>query len=175
MFDLGNPLLPAILALGGTVIGALGAIFGGIISHFLKVKSEYKIFRKNKLEELYSGIDKWINKGSLNFIFFNSVFKKETDWNGYLDLINAGKISEINFPNYEIIINLYFKELIPYFNKSIEVFRDVRRYIDNDIKSTYLSGSDILIHKSVYDEKINAMIKYSNILKDQIHSIARKI
>jgi len=37
MICINNPLIPAIFAFIGIIVGAFGAIFGGIISHKLKV------------------------------------------------------------------------------------------------------------------------------------------
>jgi len=169
-----SPLIPAVFALIGTI---LGAVFGGIIPHYLREKSANKSFLKNKLELLYSDINLWLNKGFCAFIVnFNLVFDKVIDWNKYLDIINDSNISkDVDFFKIEIIVHLYFKELKTDFSNLTLAFQDLNRYINNEIKKIYLSGNDISLLKDNYNAKVKNVTLLAEKLKDSIKNIAKKI
>jgi len=168
-----SSLLPAIFAITGTVLGAVI----GIIPHYFREKSADKAFRKNKLEELYYDINNWINFSfSIPIINFYLVFKKVIDWNGYLDkLIESEPGKHTKFFKSEIILNLYFKELIPDFNKLTESFQNVNRFINNEIKTVYLAGGEILVFKPEFDAKVKDITGLAENLKEKIKTIAQRI
>ena len=174
MININNPLIPAIIALIGTMVGA---IFGGIIPHFLRVKTEYKSFRKNKLESLYDDLNNWFNTSYCLFVLnFYLVFDKKIDWNGYLDFINKSNIEkEKVFFKSEIIINLYFRELETDFKNLTKANQVIIKYINNDIKKTYLAGGDILAFKQDFHAKAMETTALAEKLKDHIKCIAQRI
>lgn len=174
MVNSNNPLVPAIFAIIGTV---LGAVIGGVIPHFLREKSAYKLFRKNKLEELYNDISNWINYFfMIPIINFYLVFKKEIDWNGYLDkIIESEPDKNIKFFKFEIILNLYFKELLPDFNKLTEAFQNANKFINNEIKTAYLAGDEILVFKPKFDAKVKDITGLAEKLKENIKTVAQRI
>jgi len=174
MIDINNPLIPTMTAIIGTI---LGAVFGGIIPHYLHEKSIYKAFRKNKLEELYYDINNWINFSfSIPIINFYLVFNKEIDWNEYLDkIIESESVKHTKIFKSEIILNLYFKELIPDFNKLLEAFQNINNFIHNEIKTTYLAGCEILILKPEFDAKVKDITGLVERLKGKIRSVAQRI
>jgi len=168
-----SPLLPAIFAITGTVLGAVI----GIIPHYFREKSADKAFRKNKLEELYYDINNWINFSFfIPIINFYLVFKKEIDWNGYLKIISESEPSKhTKFFKSEIILNLYFKELIPDFNKLTEAFQNTNRFINNEIKTVYLAGGEILVLKPEFDAKVKDITGLAENLKEKIKIVAQRI
>jgi len=169
-----NPLIPAIFAVVGTIIGAL---IGGIVPNIMQNRTAYKSFRRSKLEELYDDLNRWINASFSFFIInFSFVLKKEIDWNKYLDLNSkADSNKETKFFKSEIIINLYFKELIQDFINLIESIREIRRIIDNEIKQTYLAGEEILTYLSDYNGKVNNMNALAEKLMSHIKTMAINI
>jgi hypothetical protein len=173
MLETITPFIPAIIGLFGVIIGS---VFGGIIPHYLREKAEYKKFRKNKLEELYVDIEKWINTLFNNTLLFNLVFRKDIDWNTYLDEIkNSDPNKEVKYPKSKIIINMYFNELSVDFNKLAESFQEMSRLINQEIKKTYSTGSDILIHKPEFDIKVKNIIDLSENLKSKIIALSQRI
>jgi hypothetical protein len=174
MVDFSNQIMPAIFTIIGVIIGGL---FSNIIPHFLQVRSAYKIFRRSKLEDLYNDLCNWSNTTFYIFILnFYLVFRKEIDWNGYLDRISESNVSDkIQFFKSEIIVNLYFKEFITDLNNLTESMHDISRFINSDIKKTYLSGSDILIHKTVFDDKVNKVTTLAEVLKNKIKDLSQQI
>jgi hypothetical protein len=174
MFNLNSPLIPAIFAIIGTI---LGAVIGGVIPHFLHEKFAYKSFRKNKLEELYDDINNWINYSfMIPIINFYLVFSKIIDWNGYLDkIIEAEPSKSVKVFKSEIILNLYFKELVPDFNKLTKAYQNINGFINNEIKNAYLAGDEILIFKSEFDAKVKDITGLEEKLKEHIKTIAQKI
>ena len=169
-----NPLIPAIFALGGTIIGALGS---GIIPNIIQNRAAYKSFRRQKLEELYEDLNRWINTAfGIHVLNFNLVLMKEKDWNWYLDqIIDSDIDKEIKFFKSEIIINLYFKELIADFIHVTEAIQDLNSTINKELKETYLAGRDMNIFKPVFDTKVNTMITLAGKFKDHIKNMAVKI
>ena len=172
--DMNNPIVPAVIAVVGVIVGSF---IGGIIPHFLQKKSAYQALRRAKLEELYGNITLWINHCfSINIMSFTLVFKKQIDWNKYLDNINESSIADKNvFFKSEIIISLYFKELEADFIKLSKSFQDVTRLINIEIKKVYLADGDINIYKTNYDVLVKEIIILSDNLKNKIKRLAEKI
>jgi gas vesicle protein len=176
MESINNPLIPSIISLIATLVGAvIGAIFGVIIPNYLRTKSEYKSFRRGKLELLYDDINNWfINSYSNIVLNFYFVFDKKIDWNGYLDMINNSNKEKVFFKS-EIIISLYFKELESDFINLTKANQTITKYINNDIKKAYLAGNDILIFKSDFHEKSIETAALAEKLKNHIKDIAKRI
>jgi len=174
MVNPNSPLVPAVFAIIGTV---LGAVIGGVIPYFLHEKAANKAFCKNKLEELYYDINNWINLSfSIQIINFYLVFKKEIDWNEYLEkIIESEPGKHTKFFKTEIILNLYFRELIPDFNKLTEAFQNVYKFINNEIKTAYSAGDEILIFKPEFDTKVKNFTGLAEKLKEKIKAVAQKI
>jgi len=174
MVGFNSQIVTAICTIIGVIIGGL---FSNIIPHFLKVRSDYKIFRKNKLEDLYNDLCNWSNTAFYMLILnFYLVFRKEIDWNEYLDKTIEAKVSDkIQFFKSEIIVNLYFQELITDLTNLTESIHDISRLINSDIKKTYLSGTDINIHKAVFDEKVNKITTLAEVLKNKIKDLSQRI
>ena len=89
--------------------------------------------------------------------------------------IESKASDKIQFFKSEIIVNLYFKELINDLNNLIESIHNISRFINNDIKKTYLSGTDILIHKTVFDDKVNKITTLAEALKNKIKVLSQRI
>jgi len=174
MVDFNSQIVPALCTIIGVIIGGL---FSNIIPHFLKVQSDYKIFRKSKLEDLYNDLCNWSNTAFYILILnFYLVFRKEIDWNEYQDkTIESNASDKIQFFKSEIIVNLYFQELITDLNNLTEAIHDISRFINSDIRKTYNSGVDILIHKTVFDEKVNKITSLAEVLKNKIKDLSQQI
>jgi len=154
----------------------IGVVIGILLTHNLSVKSTKKTFLQAKLEELYDDINKWINNYVGVILHFNLVFEKAIDWNKYHDyIIENTENKEIKFFKSEIIICLYYKELEYDFNNFTLSIQELTRYINNDIKTVYLSGQDINILRNEYNIKAKNIYKLAEILKTKIKDIARKI
>jgi hypothetical protein len=166
--------LIAIVAFLGTI---LGAVVGGIIPHHLQEKSNFKLYRRQKLEELYVDISHWMNTSFWTCIInFYLVFDKTVDWNQYLDkIINLEDDKGFDFFKSEITINFYFKNLLPNFNNLVKALRDINRFINNEIKSCYLAGKDIIIYKSSYDNKVKNIVGLMDKLKSSIQEMTIKL
>ena len=174
MVDFNSQLVPAICTIIGVIIGGL---FSNIIPHFLKVRSDYKKFRKSKLEDLYNDLCNWSNTAICLLVWnFYLVLRKEIDWDEYLNIFNKSNADDkIQFFKSEIIVNLYFQELITDLNNLTESIRDIRRFIYSDIIKTYHSGADILIHKTVFDDKANKVNSLAEVLKNKIKVLSQRI
>jgi len=174
MVNFSSQIIPAVFAITGTI---LGAIIGGIIPHIIHERSTYKLFCKNKLEELYDDINNWINFSfMIPIINFYLVFNKEIDWNGYLDKIIESKADKhVRVFKSEIIINLYFKKLIPDFNVLTGAFQDANKFINNEIKNVYLTGNEILVFKPEFDAKVKNITDLAEKLREHIRIIAQRI
>ena len=174
MVEFNSQIITAIFTIIGVIIGGL---FSNIIPHFLQVRSDNKIFRKSKLEDLYNDLCNWANTAFYILVLnFNLVFMKEIDWNEYLDITKKSNVSEkFQFFKSEIIVYLYFKELIIDFNNLKESIHDISRFINSDIRKTYNSGVDILIHKTVFDEKVNKITSLAEVLKNKIKDLSQRI
>jgi len=173
MVNYNNPLIPAFFAIIGTVLGAII----GVIPQYIRERSTDKAFRKHKLEELYYDINNWINFSfSIPIINFYLVFKKEINWNEYLDkIIESEPGKNIKIFKSEIILNLYFKELIYDFNKLSKAFQNANEFIHNEIKTVYLSGNEIIILKPEFDAKVKDITGLAENLKEKIKTVAKRI
>jgi len=168
-----NSLIPTLAGLVGAIIGA---VFGGIVPHYLREKSAYKNFRKNKLELLYKDITHWLNDGFSNLVInFHLVFIKEIDWNEYLDKISSETSSDFDYFQIEITINLYFCKLETDFNNITKAFQELNRFINNEIKEAYLASMDISIFKSDFDAKVKNIDFLAEKLKDHIKRMSKEI
>jgi hypothetical protein len=173
-----NPNFPAILTLTGTVFGAgISAVFGVIIPNYLRSKSEYRLFRRNKLELLYDDINNWFNTSFNVFVLnFYLVLDNKTDWNSYLDYINKSNLEkEKVFFKSEIIINLYFKELEIDFINLTKANQAIIKFINTEIKKNYEMSDDIHIFKPDFHTKVMEIIALAEKLKVHIKDIARRI
>jgi hypothetical protein len=175
LFIMDQNLITAIAGLIGALIGSVSALLGGVITHHLQEKSNTKLDRRKKIEEIYIYINQWINSAWGVFMDFSLVFNKASTWDEYLDKIIAlDNKKELSFYKIEITINLYFKELIPDYTNLVKAVQDLFRYINSEIKSSYLSGSNISVHRSVYNSKLETINKIIEILNCKIQKMAKE-
>ena len=95
---------------------------------------------REKAEELYELTDTWLKGLFYNYMNLAFVMQGKSDYNHYLDqIIKHGEQSEGNFARVEMIIHVYFPELLPKYNKILE-HRENTNNISTEHKHAYEGG-----------------------------------
>ena len=163
---LSSILIPTISALVGALIGGTCSIFASLIPQKMQEKTANKKFLKAKLEELYYELNNWYNNMYIYLIRpIPSVFKKETEWGFYIgrDDIQKMEYQNSHFKS-QILINLYFNEILHTFNKLTIEVESVDYFIHNDIWKAQNEGKDI----SNLQEEFNKKVISSNFLFTEV-------
>lgn len=96
--------------------------------------------KRKKAEELYELTDTWLKGLFYNYMNLALVMKGKFDYGQYLDqMIKHGKKSKGNFTRLEMIIHVYFQELLPAYNKVLEQ-REITNKIITEHKHAYEGG-----------------------------------
>jgi uncharacterized protein Yka (UPF0111/DUF47 family) len=161
------------LIVGGVAI--VSAFIGGILPNRLQRKRDIATQKRQKLEELYTNIERWyITVFNMFCTEFRLVINKNIDWNGYLDRICAME-KEGDHVKSEIILFLYFPELEKEFVTLKNTVQEVNRFIDNDMKELYLSGISLLTKEKEYTKKVLEANKAFSELKSKMNNSAKEI
>ena len=105
---------------------------------------EKKMFLiRQRAEELYELADKWLLGLSIHHLNLYAVMQNKINYNEYLQLtIENGKSSDSNFGRLEMILHLYFPELITKYSEVVKV-RDTINIIARDFKAFYESKNEL--------------------------------
>jgi hypothetical protein len=95
---------------------------------------------RDKLEELYLLLDKWLEALSLHFLPYFKVMQGRITYNDVLDLtIREGQNRDHDFARLEVLVDLYFPSLRPSYN-DITAARDQANDVLAEHKREYLRG-----------------------------------
>ena len=112
----------------------------------LKLELEYNQTEKNrsnmidKIEELYNLSDKWLKNIFMNYNNLILVLEGKLHYNEYLDLIINRKGDDLNFSRLEMLLHMYFNNLIPFY-KEVANLRDIGNDISHKYKLEYENGN----------------------------------
>ena len=172
--------------LGSAITGAVALV--GIYltnrSNYRRIKLENDIVAKRnhidlhreRGEELYSSSTQWINAIGGNHLFLISVMQGELTYDQYNDFqIESAKKNTTDFSRIEMIIDVYFQELRPYYDEVIKR-RDEALDIQNHYKWRYkdgeIGGSPFLLKFVDISSKFD---QASEIFKQQIKQCLRSV
>jgi len=139
-------------------VGLIGVFFGAFISMIsafisasaankqLKFQLEHekvrasKTLKREKMEELYLLLDKWLNSFFSRYMKLTLVMKGSISYNDYLDQINSDpSSSNVDFSRLAMIIEIYGSELSDIY-KSVLDARSSLNDIDIQHKHAYKAG-----------------------------------
>ena len=132
------------LGIIGVIIGTTLSILGVWLTNQFNIKQlvvqlnnekaqKSGSLKREKLEELYTLVSKWFHRIFAHYLKLTLVMRGEIDYNQYLDIvIKDGKEKDVDFSRLEMIIDIYGPELIPSFNKIMEVRSEL-----NDIAAAH--------------------------------------
>ncbi|MDF1483481.1 hypothetical protein [Extensimonas sp. H3M7-6] len=139
-------------------VGLLGVVFGSLLTTLgvwltnranakqLKVqlvheeRVQNQRVSKERLEELYVLVCRWLNGMFSNYLHLTLVMKGECDYNAYLDaVIKASADRPVDFSRIEMIIGIYGAEIRQAYDQVIEARTRVNSLI-SDHKQAYLQG-----------------------------------
>jgi len=135
----------------GVTIGAFISIFGvwltnrSSIKHLLIQLNNQKSIKatevkREKLEELYVLVDKWLNAMAGKYLMLSLVMEGQIDYSQYLDqVVEDGEIQNLNFSRLEMIVDIYCHDLELDYQKLMSA-RDDLGDITSAHKSAYKSG-----------------------------------
>jgi len=96
---------------------------------------------QEKAEELYELTEKWLQGFAVNFLNLSSVMEGKFDYSQYLDqIIKYGEENKQNFSRLEMIVKIYFPELLPPYKDIIKA-RDAANNIADQHKKEYEQGN----------------------------------
>lgn len=173
-------------------IGLLGVIVGAVISIFgvwltnrssirqLKIQQEHEkaikadALKREKLEELYILVDKWLSGIFGHYLKLTLVMRGEIDYNQYLDqVIEQGKNKSIDFSRLGMIVDIYGNELQPSY-KEIMKSRDELNIIEAEHKRAYKAGDlDGRKYLKPYTDAQNKLCELTESFKKKIAEHAK--
>jgi hypothetical protein len=162
----------------------LGAIIGFIASitkdYFVeKTKRKYKEIelKREKAEELYLLLTEWSKVLFLQKQHLVYVMKKEISYREYQDYIikNFGDNTKFDFKRIDMLINIYFKNLLPFYNKVLEK-RDLVNKIQFKFENNCIKGTcDYKINIKEYMDKTYTIVEEINVLKNEITNLINNL
>jgi len=145
--------LPDTIYIGiGTVLGASISIFGVWLNNRSSIKqliiqynNEKKVraseLKREKLEELYILVDKWLQAMFSQYLTLSLVMEGEIDYNSHLDqVIENGEKQEFDFSRLQMLVDIYSHELKSGYQKLMDV-RDNISKITSAHKIAYQNGN----------------------------------
>ena len=138
--------------LSGVIIGALMSILGTWLSsraslNQLKAQLQFdkeqatRELNRNRLEELYTGINEWSNNIANNYLTLMMVMDEKLTYNQYLDkIIEYDKSRKYDFGRLEMIIKVYGTDFISLYENAISA-RSILNEIAIAFRQSYLSGN----------------------------------
>lgn len=135
----------------GVVVGAVISIFGVWLTNRSSIKQlniqleheksvKANALKREKLEELYVLVDKWLGGIFGHYLKLTLVMRGEIDYNQYLDqVIVEGKENTVDFSRLGMIVDIYGHELQPSYHKIMEARSELNK-ISAEHKRAYKSG-----------------------------------
>ncbi|KZY44181.1 hypothetical protein ABMY47_10205 [Pseudoalteromonas sp. BZP1] len=165
----------------GAGLGFSGVIFANISSSArLKLQMEMEkqhernVIKRERLEELYVLISKWINNAFSYYFNLTLVMKGKIDYNQYLDeIIEDGNSKKVDFQRIEMILNIYGRELLPLYEDILKS-REKINNMASEHKNSYREGRDCksyikpysLLHKELELQVENLKLKLAELASD---------
>lgn len=135
----------------GVVVGATISIFGVWLTNWssikqLKIQLEHEkttnadSLKREKLEELYVLVDKWLNGILGHHLKLTLVMRGEIDYNQYLDqVIEDGKENTVDFIRLGMIVDIYGHELQSSYKKIMDAREELNK-VSAAHKRAYMNG-----------------------------------
>lgn len=144
---LGKALIPFLASIITAIVAFTGVYFTNKANNErLRLQLEYekeikkKELTRDRAEELYELVDVWLQGMFVNYLNLSFVMEGKFDYNQYLDqIIEHGNKSEHNFTRLQMIIKVYFQELLPTYNDLIEIRSELNN-ISTEHKRAYERG-----------------------------------
>jgi hypothetical protein len=112
-------------------------VVSGIVTFRLNSRRDARRLRRTKLEEFYSAHSAFIRQLSADWLLHMKVMRNEISYNDALDIIvNRDKMADPPFERAEILVALYFPELVGQFQQLLEL-RDEAATVINSHKQVY--------------------------------------
>jgi len=139
------------VGLAGVVVGAVISIFGVWLTNRSSIKqlniqleheklTDADTLKREKLEELYILVDKWLSGIFSHYLKLTLVMKGDIDYNQYLDkVIEEGKENTFDFGRLEMIVDIYGHKLQSSYKKMMAA-RDELNKVSAAHKRAYKSG-----------------------------------
>jgi hypothetical protein len=179
--------LPNTIYIGvGAVLGALLSIFGVWLSNRSSVEllliqhNNEKSIRANelkreKLEELYVLVDKWLNGMTGQYLMLALVMEEKIDYNQYLDqVIENGEKESLDFSRFQMIVDMYCHEIESGYQKLMTARDDINT-ITSAHKRAYKVG-DINGEKYLapYTLAMKNLEQLGSLFKKEIAGLAKQ-
>jgi hypothetical protein len=139
------------IGLVGVVVGAVISIFGVWLTNRSSIKqlniqleheksTRADALKREKLEELYILVDKWLDGIFNHYLKLTLVMRGEIDYNQYLDqVIEEGKKNTVDFSRLGMIVDIYAHELQSSYKKIMEARSEINK-ISAAHKRAYKAG-----------------------------------
>jgi len=144
--------LPDTIYIGiGAVLGASISIFGVwlnnrssikqlLIQHNNDKRVRASELKREKLEELYVLVDKWLNAMGGQYLMLSIVMEGKIDYNEYLDqVIEKGEKQSLDFSRFQMIVDMYCNEIQSCYQKLMTARDDINTIISAH-KVAYKAG-----------------------------------
>ena len=135
----------------GVIIGATLSIVGVWLSNKSNIKqltiqlqhekeTNASLLRRERLEELYILVDKWLSEIFAYYLNLTLVMRGKTDYNQYLEqVIEQGKENTVDFSRLNMIVDIYGHELKSSYEKVLEAREELNK-IYSAYKQAFKSG-----------------------------------
>ena len=133
-----------LVPLFGSVVTGAAAFLGVVLSNRsnfnrMKLENEMEASRRridlhrDRGEELYMVVDKWLTGFGMNGISLISVMRGKISYNQYLDIrLNPDNKPDYDFTRVEMIIDVYFPQVRPFYDQVTEA-----RAVANEISAAH--------------------------------------
>ncbi|HEH9441878.1 TPA: hypothetical protein SIA39_003947 [Aeromonas sobria] len=140
--------------LAGVLIGAILSIFGTWLSNTaslkqLKIQLQFNQeqvnseLNRNRLEELYTGINEWANVITGHYLTLMMVMDEKLTYNQYLDkTIEDDKTRSYDFGRLEMIIKVYGSAFEDIYEEVLAA-RTSLNSISSNFRESYISGEPV--------------------------------
>tara|TARA_B100000029_G_scaffold57889_1_gene52273 strand:- start:593 stop:1123 length:531 start_codon:yes stop_codon:yes gene_type:complete len=121
-----------------TALAALSAVFLTNYQNIKRLEKEHELRSKNdkqKLltergEELYELLDKWLDEFTYDYLRLNLLLKNEITYDQYHErVISEGSKGIPNFGRIEILVYLYFPDILDNYNKLLTIRKERNRVV----------------------------------------------
>jgi len=131
------------ITLAQIILGLLTITMSGVVSavvtYKLNLNRDERRFRRQRLEEAFIAFMGFTKELGIHWMRFVPVMTGKLTYDQALDSVIAAKVEASHFDNLEMLLTLYWPELLTYYNRLIGI-----RQKGNDVlvshKRRYLSG-----------------------------------
>lgn len=182
-----NQYLTLITALASASVGGVVAFVGIYLTNKgnnfrLKLQIDREEMRNEKRilrdrgEELYELVDRWLNNLAGHYLSLNSVMQGKLKYNQFLDLqIEQAKNNSYNFGRIEMLIDVYFPSSKPSYNEILKHRTELNEISRLHKKDYELGLTDGTKYIQPYIQAQVNIEESGNALKQQLIELIRNI